>query len=214
MKQKGPPLVYFIKPVGMEGPIKIGFSFVPANRVIDLAAWSPWPLELMGTVPGTGKDERFLHACFHQSHSHREWFHGTLALQQAIKRILAAGSIEAVRETLPAPGTIPRKPRTPWTEDRKLIRSYDHRISKTSRSLRIKLGDESAPWYRPLDVRQIMDRWQGSGRRAPITPTAAEIERLEEYLADPEKHSVVPHWKARKDSICVAVFLGDEEIAA
>lgn len=34
--------VYFIKPIGMDGPIKIGCSDKPARRLITLAAWSPF----------------------------------------------------------------------------------------------------------------------------------------------------------------------------
>jgi hypothetical protein len=28
--------VYFIKPIGLSGPIKIGCSYIPANRLINL----------------------------------------------------------------------------------------------------------------------------------------------------------------------------------
>jgi hypothetical protein len=33
--------VYFIKPVGLPGPIKIGFSVNTRERLLSLGAWSP-----------------------------------------------------------------------------------------------------------------------------------------------------------------------------
>ena len=42
--------VYFIKPVGMEGPIKIGCSIMPTERLEGLAVWSPFPLEIVAAI--------------------------------------------------------------------------------------------------------------------------------------------------------------------
>jgi hypothetical protein len=56
--------VYFIKPVGMDGPIKIGCSNIPEHRLVSLSMWSPFPLEIIGKTPGNLKDEGFLHRCF------------------------------------------------------------------------------------------------------------------------------------------------------
>lgn len=105
MKRIYPTLVYFIKPCGLDGPIKIGASKRPAIRVIDLAAWSPWPLELIGAIEGTTADERFLHRCFADCHSHREWFHSTPVLREAIRNILDQG-IQFARSTLVEKGSI------------------------------------------------------------------------------------------------------------
>jgi len=105
MRRVYPTLVYFIKPCGLDGPIKIGASKRPAIRVIDLAAWSPWPLELIGSVEGTTADERFLHRCFADCHSHREWFHSTPDLRDAIRNILEQG-IQFARVSLVPKGSI------------------------------------------------------------------------------------------------------------
>lgn len=44
--------VYFIRPVGMDGPVKIGGSGVPKNRLNNLMTWSPFPLEVAATDDG------------------------------------------------------------------------------------------------------------------------------------------------------------------
>src|SRR6266404_2823885 len=95
-----PKLVYFLKPAGLDGPIKIGFSSGPIGRTLALSAWSPWPLELIGAVKGTSADENFLHQCFADCHSHREWFHPVPALREMISLIVASGSIEPARAVL------------------------------------------------------------------------------------------------------------------
>ncbi len=84
-------LVYFIKPIGICGPIKIGCSSVPADRLVDLMLLSPLKLELIGSVPGDMKDEYFLQRCFAHLHSHSEWFHASSELTTAIGKILRGG---------------------------------------------------------------------------------------------------------------------------
>jgi len=83
--------VYFLKPVGHAGPIKIGVSNNADGRLATYAAWSPLPLELLATVPGSFALERNLHEVFAHAHSHLEWFHpvdellrGIHALQRGV----------------------------------------------------------------------------------------------------------------------------------
>jgi hypothetical protein len=92
--------VYFIKPVGMDGPIKIGLSSDPGRRLREFGTWSPIPLEIIGTIPGTWADEQYLHECFAGDHLHGEWFCYSDALAVAIKKILADGNLQRARETL------------------------------------------------------------------------------------------------------------------
>lgn len=98
--------VYFVKPVDQYGPIKIGFSSDPAARLHNMSLGSPLELELIGAVPGTGKDEFFLHSCFADDHSHREWFKFSDRLATVIKEVLAAGSVDVVRNALQVVGGI------------------------------------------------------------------------------------------------------------
>ena len=42
--------VYFIKPIGMDGPIKIGCSVSPDRRRETLEWWCPFPLEILAEI--------------------------------------------------------------------------------------------------------------------------------------------------------------------
>lgn len=73
-----PKFVYFIRPVGMDAPTKIGCTYDPTNRLTQLTRWSPFPLEIIALV-NTGSHfntvERQLHTLLRDHHSHCEWFH-------------------------------------------------------------------------------------------------------------------------------------------
>lgn len=89
--------VYFIKPVGMIGPIKIGCSRMLEDRLTQLMAVSPFPLEIIHSEPGEHVLERQLHRCFADYHSHLEWFHPGPRLLAALGKIKSGLSIpEAV----------------------------------------------------------------------------------------------------------------------
>lgn len=94
MKEK---FIYFLKPVGMSGPIKIGFSNDPEKRLKACTLWSPFKLQVIATAEGDRAIERLLHNCFADIHSHGEWFHPHERLLMAIKAIKAGAKIaEAV----------------------------------------------------------------------------------------------------------------------
>lgn len=89
--------VYFAKPVGTVGPIKIGISINPEYRCRECEAWSPFLLELIGSVPGRKADENFLHDCLADHHSHGEWFHAAPLVLEMIDAVVSAGGFDAVR---------------------------------------------------------------------------------------------------------------------
>lgn len=60
----------------------------------------------MACVPGSHDDERFLHDCFLESHSHLEWFHATPELLASIAIIASVGSVDAVRGMLTEKGNL------------------------------------------------------------------------------------------------------------
>jgi hypothetical protein len=80
----GSPQVYFLKPVDMDGPIKIGHSWHPKARLGSYAAWSPVALEIVLTIPGDTALETNIQQCFADCHSHREWFRAEPRLLKAI----------------------------------------------------------------------------------------------------------------------------------
>lgn len=93
-------IVYFIKPVGQDGPIKIGLSNDPARRIAEFATWSPLRLELLGSVPGSWADEQFMHECLADHLSHGEWFHASPEVLSAVNSVIATGGFDAVRQAL------------------------------------------------------------------------------------------------------------------
>jgi len=202
--------VYFMKPKKRKGPIKIGCSEVPPDRLEALSAWSPWPLELMGAVPGALQDEQFLHNCFANLHTHREWFRPGPELIACIAKILAAGTIDVVRGEISPIGNIRKTTRRKRTDEERLRFSYSSRVASCEKKTR-KGGHQA--WYAPGDVNKILSRWRGYRWwspeakeyvvQPPTAPTTDELARLDEYLADPVSHSVVPSWSLPKEPICI-----------
>jgi hypothetical protein len=171
--------IYFIKPKNMDGPIKIGFSTAPLNRLDALMAWSPWPLEVIGTVPGAYAEELFLHRCFADFHSHKEWFFSAPELRSAIEAMIEAGSIDPVRKSMSPIKDIRRKG-TVSAEARERM-SYGQRIRRALESLR-----EETPkcmiWYsEPDHVGEPIRKWSGQ----KIRPTLEELDLIEKFIADP-----------------------------
>lgn len=103
---KPPRFVYFMKPIGMDGPIKIGCSDIPMQRLEALSVWSPFPLEIITTTPGRQADERFLHGCFAYCHLHREWFQPSQLLLETIDAISTGTTIAELRLRLTETGNI------------------------------------------------------------------------------------------------------------
>tara|TARA_Y100001951_G_scaffold105173_2_gene120410 strand:- start:1078 stop:1578 length:501 start_codon:yes stop_codon:yes gene_type:complete len=98
--------VYFIKPIGMDGPIKIGCSKSPTGRLEGLRTWCPLPLELLASIEGGPAIERRFHAMFLDDHEGHEWFRASARLTKVIASV-AAGTFDI--ETLPAPVMLRRK---------------------------------------------------------------------------------------------------------
>jgi hypothetical protein len=109
--------VYFIRPVGMAGPVKIGCSRYIEDRRDTLACWSPFALEIAASLPGTMNLERQFHARFAADHQRQEWFRWSPELQSVIDAV-AAGTFDT--STLPpAAGLLALKKRGPWTQAQK-----------------------------------------------------------------------------------------------
>lgn len=94
-------VVYFIRPIGMSGPIKIGTSVDPEKRLRDISVWSPLPLEIIGKFPGSAAQENYLHRRFADQHSHGEWFRPSELLLWTIERILAGEPLASVCAGIP-----------------------------------------------------------------------------------------------------------------
>lgn len=87
--------VYFMRPEGMAGPIKIGCSNKPARRLLALGVWSPFPLEVVAVAPGNLATERMLHERFGDDLWHHEWFRASPRLLAFTEILRHNGGLEA-----------------------------------------------------------------------------------------------------------------------
>lgn len=101
--------IYFLRPVGQIGPIKIGCSRLPQDRLEYLAIQSPVRLEMIVSVPGTHTDERRLHGMFATSWLHHEWFAASKELLALVEYVVTHGALPQLPEGKVVP--LPRKRR-------------------------------------------------------------------------------------------------------
>lgn len=90
-------LIYFMRRADGVGPVKIGCSKWPEQRLQALQIWSPEPLEIVAAVAGTFADETRLHREFAEHRLHGEWFEATPRVLSAIARIVATGQLPPPR---------------------------------------------------------------------------------------------------------------------
>lgn len=95
--------VYFLRPIGQLGPVKIGCSVFPEGRLDSFTIWSPVKLELITSVPGTHADEKALHGMFREHHLHGEWFGASKELLALIDRCAATGALPELPRVIKFP---------------------------------------------------------------------------------------------------------------
>jgi len=102
-------VIYFIKDTGSLA-IKIGYSKKPNKRLSGLQTANPHKLLLLGTVPGTEKDEEELHGKFAQFRLEGEWFKGEIieeiltiitTRREKIREVRRVSVSETSSDTLP-----------------------------------------------------------------------------------------------------------------
>jgi hypothetical protein len=120
--------VYFLKPVGMDGPVKIGCSTAPWDRMVSYAKWAPWPLELVAMIRGGLDLEGRLHAKFAHLQQHQEWFRADPIIT-ATAAAINDGTLDI--EALPAPKRITQKAN--WTPEAREDMSLSHRLNTLRR---------------------------------------------------------------------------------
>lgn len=170
---RGPRRVYFIKPVGMDGPVKIGCSKSPTGRRDTLQTWAPFPLEIIAEIEGGFDLERRFHSLFADSYLRREWFDWTPEMGGVIADIVA-GVFDIA--SLPEPKRIPRsylngktgpKAGTKWSEQRKA----QARVQRAIRQAEKLSG--------------LVRDWGGEAT-------------AEQFIADPFKYGVTPDERKRR----------------
>ncbi len=90
--------VYFIKDTGTRS-IKIGFSKTPEKRLADLQTANANKLMILGTIPGTPKDETLLHDRFSEHRLEGEWFKGDEIIEVVMEMISASIQGDNMSET-------------------------------------------------------------------------------------------------------------------
>lgn len=85
--------IYFMRRADGVGPIKIGCSRWPKERLSALTIWSPEPLEIVATVEGTFSDEKRLHNQFAAHRLHGEWFEAAGPVLAAMSRAATLGEL-------------------------------------------------------------------------------------------------------------------------
>lgn len=185
--------IYFMKPIGMIGPIKIGCSGFVGERLVQLSTWSPIPLEVIHSEPGEHTLERKIHRAFADIHSHHEWFHPGPRLLRAIEQLKGGVPLADAIDLNDDRGSIYKhgkgsKACAPIMEG---YRSYSCRI----RHAEDKAGrTRGGRWYVPVDVELIMNRWLGNNGygkpKTPKRPTDAEFARMEAVLTAPTDHLI------------------------
>lgn len=193
--------VYFIKPIGMDGPVKIGCSHSPDGRLSTLNTWSPFALEIVAEIDGDERLERRFHGLFKEQHQRREWFAWTPELQRVIDEV-RAGTFDTT--TLPPPCGVTTKGggnRKKLSPAQRLATSYRARFMHMQR--RHGLVYDSSP-----NTCQIC----GEIGRGTATPEMMAL--ADDMLANPEKYSITRDeddartaaWKAKYRGWLAGVF--------
>lgn len=82
--------VYFVRPIGNVGPIKIGCTNNVERRLEQVEAWSPARLEVIVAIPGSPAIEHYLHTRFAEYRLHGEWFSAGPRLLEYVDKLIAA----------------------------------------------------------------------------------------------------------------------------
>lgn len=138
-------VVYFIRPVGADGPIKIGFTTQFKKRWQGLQAGSPVALEVVAVIAGGADLEARLHAAVLEDRSHGEWFRPTERVR-GLMLLAMAGSIDL--DALPPPVRL----QTPRTKGWSAQQRYGARLTHRLRFVRNERDV-------PADVSEAADRY-------------------------------------------------------
>jgi hypothetical protein len=114
-------MVYILRPVGMLGPVKIGASCRPKDRLLTLAYWSPFPLEIVAAIPGNVQLESKIHKCLAEHHSHHEWFLPAAEVLAFVDAIVAGVPVEEAIDLDAPKGRLKRGKPGPVAKNRTLV---------------------------------------------------------------------------------------------
>lgn len=164
--------IYFLRPIGADGPVKIGCSQEPTARLVQMMTFGHSQLEIVATVPGGPDLELNLHECFLDTHSHREWFNASPRMTAMLTALQDGKPIHEAVDLSRRLGTFKRKGRGPA----KTSDAWKERIA-FNRRRRHGRREEDSQW--PVDIDVLMTH---AHRHTPFTD--AQRARIEQVLAD------------------------------
>lgn len=172
--------LYFMREVGEETPIKIGFSTNPPSRLHQYQIWSPRKLEIFLTVSAKSRDEYNAHCLCAESHSHHEWFHLSPYLAQCIRRLQAGEAADVVFFGTSRDHPIMCKshnPRKRFTPAQRQGASYSSRLWRTRR----RTGFDA-----PKALTKAFDEWASNDKpNGRMLPEHLQ-RRLDKYFENPD----------------------------
>lgn len=182
--------IYFLRPIGSDGPVKIGCSEAPVERLKQLMTWAPVPLEIVAQFPGGFDLERNIHECLSDMHSHHEWFHADPRLTGIIEKLRAGVSIAEAMDLSARVGSL-RKKAKHWMQnpESRVRTSYVMKLHWACRKIR----SETSYFSLPDRADEIIARWRGFSptyRANPITPSSEELVYLQEVIDYPDQHLI------------------------
>lgn len=163
---KGEKHIYFLRPVGQPGPIKIGCSINPAGRLATVLIWSPIKLEIAAMIVGGHDFERMLHDRFARQRLHGEWFEACPALTELVSNIAKGGGL---------PQLEPRRHRTNRDPSAAEIEAITAAYEKGTRvkEIGLTLGWSMTKVNRVLDIAMPNRARHKRGRPAGFVDLAA-----------------------------------------
>jgi hypothetical protein len=162
--------VYFARAGGL---MKIGCSRRPVDRLVQIAEWIPFQIELAAVCPGAFDFEAALHAHFAESWSHLEWFHATPEMEAMVADINAGKPIDLAPQ---------RKDHA-----KELAKTLKKRASRrvTMAEKRSGIGGRYDNRERPPYLLEAMASYDGPHSPPPSPLALAAIARYEAELAAP-----------------------------
>ncbi len=175
--------VYFLRPIGQAGPIKIGCSKEPMKRLRSVEIWSPLMLEVVAAVPGGHADESVLHQMFGDNRLHGEWFDITPELQSVLDYVAKAGRLPPLDYTL---RTYEAKRKNPQARS-KMTRRADPKLRREKWQITVAIhkaerrvyGFVGHEFMRPVEIETIVSEYRGFDCSMPSN---AEFELIRDYI--------------------------------
>lgn len=184
-----PVFVYFLRPIGQDGPVKIGSSVAPEVRLATYMHWSPLPLEIAATLQVAKRSvEGRFHSAFRHLHTHHEWFRADPALTAAIDAI-RAGTFDI--SGLPPTMQLYQSRDEYWTPERREARGLTFTVNRLARAANVAS---------PPDVERALGRL----RDCEAATREMDLAVVRRFISDPARYGK-PHGRFDWETATFAV---------